>query len=205
MIQFNNLPLCFEFRRKMILASFSTFILLQLSISLGFFVPPIQSILSHTSLLEQICRQSPHYHLCVMTLRSSIHHRSKADIAGFAHLTLEIVNANASITLEHIPKFHGQTEDPKLKMALKDCLVSYNTIVKVHLREALNAMDVGDYRAVQQKAYVTIIEAESCNTKFRNLATSPLRDTNRYVQNLCAMAISIAKKLVLPYQLPTSI
>ncbi|TKY54265.1 Cell wall / vacuolar inhibitor of fructosidase 1 [Spatholobus suberectus] len=138
-----------------------------------------------------------------MTLRSSIHHRSKEDITGFARLTLEIVNANASITLDHIRKVYVQTWDPKLKRALKDCLVSYNMIVKVHLQEALNAMDKGKYKVVQQKAYVAIIEAESCNNKFKNLATSPLRDTNRYVQNLCAITMTIVNKLVQPYQ-PTS-
>ncbi|KAL2338932.1 hypothetical protein Fmac_013378 [Flemingia macrophylla] len=183
----------------MILASSSKNILLYL-ITLIFFVTPSQSILSHTSLLEQICRQSPHYHLCAMTLRSSIHHRSKEDIAGFARLTLEIVNANATITLERIDKVYAQIEDPKLKKALKYCIGSYNMIVKSLLQEALNAMDKGDYKVVQQKAYVAILEAESCNNKFNNLVTSPLRDTNRYVQNLCAITMSIVNKLVQPHQ-----
>lgn len=177
-----------------------TLIILHLVTSLVFFVPPIQSKLSHTSLLEQICRQSPHYHLCVMTLRSSIDHRSKEDIAGFARLTLEIVNANASTTLENIQKVYVKTGDPKLKEALKYCLVSYNVIVKEHLREALNAMNEGDYKVVEQKAYVAIMEAGSCNNKVKNLAIPPLRDTNRYVQNLCAITMSIVNKLNQPYQ-----
>ncbi|KAK7388019.1 hypothetical protein VNO78_22820 [Psophocarpus tetragonolobus] len=184
----------------MILTCSPTFIFLHLVASLLFFIPPIQSILSHTSLLEQICRQSPNYHLCVMTLRSSIHHKSKADIAGFAHLTLEIVYANASITLERLHKIYVQTDDPKLKMALKDCLVSYNLIVKTYLRNALNALQNGDYKVVQQKTSITIIEVESCNNKFRNLATSPLRDTNIYVQNLCSITMSIVNKLFYTYQ-----
>nr|KYP52613.1 Pectinesterase inhibitor [Cajanus cajan] len=188
----------------MILIRSSNIVLLYLAILLALFVPPSQSILSHTSLLEQICRQSPHYHLCVITLRSSIHHRSKEDIVGFARLTLEIVNANATITLEHIDKICMQAGNPKLKKALKNCNVSYNMIVKVHLQEALNAMNKGDYKDVQQKAYVAILEAESCNNKFKNLPTSPLRDTNRYVQNLCSITMSIVDKLVQPYQ-PTSI
>lgn len=183
------------------IASFSTIIFLHLATSLVFFVSPIQySTLSHTSLLEQICRQSPHYHLCTMSLRSSINHRSKADIAGFARLTLEIVNANASITLKHIHRGYVQTMDPRQRENLEGCLASYNMIVKVHLREALNAMNRYDYKVVKQRAYAAGIQAESCGKKFKNSATSPLRDTNRYVQNLFAITMSIVNKLLLPNQ-----
>lgn len=80
-----------SFLRKMKHTSFSTIFSPYLAISLILFIPPIQSTHSHTSLLEQICRQSPHYHLCIMTLRSSINHRSKEDIVGFARLTLEML------------------------------------------------------------------------------------------------------------------
>lgn len=179
------------------LTSFSTIILLQLSTSFILFIPQIQSTLSHTSLLEQICRQSPHYHLCIMTLRSSINHRSKEDIAGFARLTLEIVKANASIALERIHERFVQSRDPKV---FEDCLASYNMIVKVHLREALNAMNRGDHKVVKQKAYGAGIEAEACNNKIKNLKTLSLRDTNRYVQNLCAITRTIVNNLLQPNQ-----
>ncbi|XP_004508259.1 cell wall / vacuolar inhibitor of fructosidase 1-like [Cicer arietinum] len=139
-----------------------------------------------------------------MTLRSSINHRSKEDIAGFARLTLEIVNANASITLDRIQKgYYVQTKDKEQKEAMKDCLASYNMIVNVHLKEALNAMNKGDYKIVKQRAYAAGIQAETCDNKFKNSTMKPLKDTNRYVQNLCAIAMSIINKLLLPNQ-PTS-
>lgn len=183
---------------------FSTIFSIHLAISLILFIPPIQSTLSHTSLLEQICRQSPHYHLCIMTLRSSINHRSKEDIVGFARLTLEIVNANASITLQHIQKGNIQTRDPQQKRALEDCLASYNMIVNVHLREALNAMNKGDFKVVKQRAYAAGVEAESCDSKFKSSSIAPLRDTNRYVQNLCSITMSIVNRLLWTNQ-PASI
>lgn len=166
-------------------------------------IPPIQSTLSHTSLLEQICRQSPHYHLCTITLRSSINHRSKEDIIGFARLALRIVNANATITLNHIKKGYMQTTCPMEKEAIKDCLASYNMIVNVHLHEALNALNKHDYKIVKQRAYVAGIQAETCDNKFKNSIRKPLKDTNRYVQNLCAIIMSIVNKLILTNQ-PTS-
>ena len=131
-----------------------------------------------------------------MTLRSSIHHRSKADIVGFARLILEIANANASVALEHAHKVYEQTRDPKLKAALEDSLASYNMVVKVYLREALNAMDKGDYNVVKHRAHAAGIQAESCEKKFRNMIDTPLRDSNRYVRNLCAIAVSIVNKLL---------
>ncbi|KAK7363453.1 hypothetical protein VNO77_05597 [Canavalia gladiata] len=178
------------------LTSFSTIFLLHLGTSLVFFIPPIESTLSHTSLLEQICRQSPHYHLCVMTLRSSIHHRSKADVAGFARLTLEIAYANASVTIENIRKVYVQIRDNEQKGVLEDCFASYNRIVKVHLREALNAMGKSDYKVARQRVYAAGIQAESCNSKIKNPINFPLRDTNRYMINLCAISLSIIDKLL---------
>ncbi|KAL5065543.1 hypothetical protein RYX36_027280 [Vicia faba] len=138
-----------------------------------------------------------------MTLRSSINHRSKQDIVGFGRLALRIVNANASITLDHIKKGYIKTTCPMEKEALKDCLASYNMIVNVHLHEALNALNKRDYKIVKQRAYVAGIQAETCDNKFKNSTRKPLRDTNRYVQNLCAIIMSIVNKLISTNQ-PTS-
>jgi len=179
----------------MIFLQMATFIIL---------IPSVQSTLSHTSLLEQICRQSHHYHICTMTLRSSINHRSKEDIAGFASLTLEIVKANASLTLEHAQKSYIQANGLEQKRAMRDCLALYNMMVNVHLREALNAMEKCDYKIVKQRVYAASIQAQTCENKFKNSSTKPLKDTNRYVQNLCIIATSIVNKLLLQNHLTSA-
>jgi len=174
---------------------FSTTNFLQMAMFI-ILIPSVQSTLSHTSLLDQICRQSHHYHICTMTLRSSINHRSIEDIAGFARLALEIVRANASLTLEHVQKGYIQTNGLEQNKAMKDCLALYSLIVNVHLREALNAMKKCDYHIVKQRVYAASIQAETCENKFKNSSTKPLKDTNRYVQNLCIIATSIINKLL---------
>jgi len=121
-------------------------------------------------------------------------------MAGFARLTLEIVNVNASTTLEHIHKYYRQTTNHKVKKALKYCLGSYNTILYVYLRKALNAIEKRDYKIAKQGTYVIILEIESCNNKFRNLVISPIRDTNPYIQNLCSITISIVDNLIQSHQ-----
>ncbi|KAJ1418664.1 Pectinesterase inhibitor domain [Sesbania bispinosa] len=135
-----------------------------------------------------------------MTLRSSVHHKSKTDVAGFARLTLEIVNANASVALKLLQEGYEHNTHPELKGALEDCRVSYNMLVKVHLREALIAMDIGDYKVVKQRTYAAGLQAQSCDNKFKGSKVSPLKDTNRYVQNLCAIALSIVNRLIQPNQ-----
>lgn len=77
-------------------------------------------------------------------------------------------------------------------------------IVNVHLREALNAMNKGDFKVVKQRAYAAGVQAESCDSKFKSSSISPLRDTNRYVQNLCSITMSIVNKLLWTNQ-PASI
>ncbi|KAK7259872.1 hypothetical protein RIF29_25487 [Crotalaria pallida] len=182
------------------LKSCSTLVPFYLAFLSTSFIPPTQSTLSHTSLLDQICRQSPHYHSCIMTLQSSIHHRSKDDIAGFAHLALEIVNAHASVTFECVTKLYVQNKNLQVNQTFESCVALYNMIVKIHLPEAVVAMEKGDYNVAKQKAYVAAIQASSCENTFSNSNSSSLRDSNRYVYNLCAIIVSIINKLLLPNQ-----
>lgn len=180
------------------LSSFSTIILLHLTTSSIFFIPPIQCTLHRPTLVEQICRKTPNYHLCVFTLKShsrSQHGQSRVDIAGFARTALQAVAVNASAALKYVHKVYGQTSDIKMKTALGNCIASYTKIVKVHLPEALNCVYRGDYKGVKSGVYAVGNLAISCENKCKATTSSPLRDSNRYVQNLCGIAVSIANYL----------
>ncbi|XP_061350373.1 uncharacterized protein LOC133295545 [Gastrolobium bilobum] len=180
-------------------SSFSPIMLIHLATLSIFFIPQIQCTIPKTRLVDQICRKTPHYHLCVLTLNSHLqysqHRRSSVDIASCARTTIEIVAANASATLQHVHKVYMQTNDPQEKNALASCTASYTKIVKVLLPEAITCMDKGDYKGVKQGVFIAGNLALSCEKKCKDTNTSSLKDSNRYVENLCAVAVSIVTKL----------
>ena len=180
------------------LSGVSTIILLHMATSSIFFIPPIQCTLPQPGLVETLCRKTPHYHLCVFTLKSHLRplqRRSSADIAGLARIALEVVAANASATLDYVQKVHAQTNDTQLKTSLESCTASYTKMVKELLPEALSCMDKADYKGVKRNAYTAGNLAGSCENKCKEGSSAVMTDANIYAQNLCTIVVSIVSKL----------
>jgi pectinesterase inhibitor-like protein len=181
-------------------SSFSTIIFLTI-ISSIFLIPPIQCHQPKLDLVEQICRKTPHYHLCLLTLKSnpySQHLTSNTDISGFVRITLEVVAARAPVILEQLRNVYAQTEHTQLKAALDSCIASYTKISKELVPQAQKCVDKGDYNGVKQSAYTAGNLADSCEKKCNGTtssAISPLGDSNKYVKNMCAITVSIVTKL----------
>ncbi|KAE9599215.1 hypothetical protein Lal_00044077 [Lupinus albus] len=180
------------------LSSFSTIILFHLATSSIYFISPIQCTLNRPSLVEQICRKTPHYNLCVSTLKSHLvsqHGPSRVNIEGFARTTLQAIAVNASAALKHVHKVFEQTNDKQMRIALDSCIASYNNIVKVLLPEAISCINNGDNKGVKSGASAIANLVISCENKCMAKTNSPMTYSNQYVQNLCAIAASIVNYL----------
>ncbi|XP_057430927.1 cell wall / vacuolar inhibitor of fructosidase 1-like [Lotus japonicus] len=176
-------------------SSISTIIL----ISSLLMIAPIQCHFQ-PSLIENICRTTPHYHLCVLTLKTQqivIH-----DMASCARVILKVMIARAPVVLERIQTvLAAANNEPQLKTAMDSCSNFYTQITKELLPKALSCMEKGDYKGAQQGADAAGKLAASCASKCNNKtggsagATSPLGDSNLYVQNMCSITVSITKQL----------
>jgi len=179
-------------------SSFSIIILL--TISSIFFIPPIQCHqLPKLDLVKSICRKTPHYHLCVITLKSNIyalkHLTSNNDVSGFVRVTLKVVATRAPVILNQLHTIYAQTKDTRLKAALDNCIASYTKISKELVPQAQKCVDKGDYNGVKQSATTAESLADSCGKKCNGTTSSAvvsqLGDSNQHVKNMCAITVSL--------------
>ncbi|XP_004486537.1 uncharacterized protein [Cicer arietinum] len=165
-------------------------------------IQPIQCNLPMSGSIEQICRKTPHYHLCLITLKSNLYSQQftqtqSVDISGYVRVTLEVVAAKAPLILEQLHEVYAQTQHTQLKNALDSCITSYTKISKELIPQALNCVDKRDYNGVKQSAYVAGNLAASCEKKCygtTSSSASPLGDNNQYVQDMCQITASIVTK-----------
>ena len=176
-------------------------IIILLTISSIFFIPPIQSHQPpKLDLIKSICRATPHYHLCVITLKSNLYAvkyiASNTDISGFVRVTLKVVATRAPVILMQLQTVQAQTKDTQLKAALDICIASYTKISEELVPQAQKCVDKGDYNGVKQNATTAGNLADSCAKKCNGATSSAvlsqLGDSNQYVKNMCAITVSIA-------------
>ncbi|CAL5184259.1 unnamed protein product [Lathyrus oleraceus] len=175
-------------------SSFSNMIIL-LTISSIFFIQSIQCV---PDKIDNVCQKTPHYQLCLLTLKSNLYsHRLKTnqDISEFVRVTLQVIAARAPAVLEQIRDIDAQTDHTQLKTALDDCMIAYGKITKEIIPQALNYVDKRDYVGVKERANFAGSLAESCEKKCKGTTSSgvsPLGDNSQFVQNMCSIAASIA-------------
>ncbi|XP_058728001.1 cell wall / vacuolar inhibitor of fructosidase 1-like [Vicia villosa] len=178
-------------------SSFSTMIIL-LTIFSIFFTQPIQCHSPMPDLIEDVCQKTPHYHLCLVTLKSNLyaHHlKSHEDISGFVRIILQVVAARAPVVLEQIQDIYKQTDHTQLKIALDNCITTYSKITKEIIPQALQCNEKSDNVGVKEKVTMAESLAESCEQKCKGTTSSgvsPLGDSSEFVQNMCSIAASIA-------------
>ncbi|RVW71581.1 Cell wall / vacuolar inhibitor of fructosidase 1 [Vitis vinifera] len=112
----------------------SVFLLCVVSLSLT------QIQFSRADLVDQTCKQTPNYDLCVKTLRADPR-SSTADVTGLALVTVDAIKAKATATLDRINGLLGTTPDPKTKAALSHCGELYdNAVLKADIPSAIEAL-----------------------------------------------------------------
>ncbi|KAL5097834.1 hypothetical protein RYX36_002161 [Vicia faba] len=178
-------------------SSFSTMIIL-LTISSIFSMQPIQCHSPTPDMIEDVCKKTSQYQLCLITLKSNLysHHlKSHEDIPGFVRITLQVIAARAPVVLEQIQDVYLQTDHTQLKAALDNCITAYVKITKELIPQAQQCLDKGDTIGVKEKATFAGTLAGSCEQKCKGTTTSgisPLGDSGEFVQNMCSIAASIA-------------
>lgn len=158
----------------------------------SFKFPPARGI---AGLIEQTCRLTPFYDLCVASLRSDPT-SGAADVRGLAHIMAGSVLASASRTLDRIQELLGQAPDPESERPLAYCAELYIPVVKYTLPQAIDALDKGQLGFAVYGLSDAAKEVEACE---KNLAgqggASPVTEGNEQVRNLVDVALAIIKIL----------
>ena len=161
----------------------SVFLLCVVSLSLT------QIQFSRADLVDQTCKQTPNYDLCVKTLRADPR-SSTADVTGLALVTVDAIKAKATATLDRINGLLGTTPDPKTKAALSHCGELYdNAVLKADIPSAIEALKKGNPKFAEQGVNDAANEADSCERAFGG--ASPISSFNRSVSDLSRVASAI--------------
>ncbi|KAL4292063.1 hypothetical protein GQ457_14G017160 [Hibiscus cannabinus] len=145
--------------------------------------------LSHSadSLIESTCQQTPYYDFCIYTLQSDPR-SSTMDLPGLACVAGNGLNDTATDNLDLVSGLLGSTNNASLDKALKVCIGSYNTIIKVDVPGAIEAaqrnnpnlgIDYTRDAAKQVDTSNTLIETTCEKTPFVDLCISTLKSDPR--------------------------
>ncbi|KAL5541494.1 hypothetical protein UlMin_009204 [Ulmus minor] len=163
-------------------------VLLLLSI---FFLPISQC--RATNLIQQTCKKTPNYDLCVSTLRSDSR-SSNSDVVGLALIMVDFVGAKAKETMKNIKLLLNKNPGNK-KKALSSCADNYRAVIEGDIPEAIQALKTGDYKFAEQGTNDVSKEADSCEDNFQG--SYPLTNMNKLVHDLASIAAAITRVLLI--------
>ncbi|KAM7277860.1 hypothetical protein ACFE04_004994 [Oxalis oulophora] len=161
-----------------------------------FTIPLLQPIHCDESLIEEICKNTPFYDLCVASLQSDSQSLN-SDVQGLSCIMAKDLLTNASELLNYIQVLiKGTADDLQLEKALANCAESYIPEVKYNLPQAIDAVNQGHYSFAGYVISDAGKQADSCEKGFKGSDTSPLTDRNKIFRNLCDVAAAMLKMMV---------
>ncbi|WCJ34971.1 hypothetical protein M5689_016247 [Euphorbia peplus] len=165
-------------------------------IVLMFIFPAVHASIIGSDLIDQTCKRTPYYELCVYSLLSNPHSFS-TDINGLAKIMVYNIEAQTSLGLHRINNIleHGQSIKPKDRQRLKDCANRYKAIIKGDVPESIEAIKTGNYKFAEEGTFDAANEAMSCEQEFTG-GSSPLSDANVAVHDVSVVAASIVKIII---------
>ncbi|XP_065847915.1 cell wall / vacuolar inhibitor of fructosidase 1-like [Euphorbia lathyris] len=157
---------------------------------------PIHASIIGSELIDQTCKRTPYYELCVWSLLSNPQ-SFNTDINGLAKIMVYSIEAKASRGIHRINNIleHGQSIKAKDRQRLKDCGNRYRAIIKGDVPESIEAIRTGNYKFAEEGSFDAANEAMSCEEEFIG-GSSPLSDTNVAVHDLSIVAASIVKIII---------
>ncbi|OMO53478.1 Pectinesterase inhibitor [Corchorus capsularis] len=175
-------------KKTPIISSFHVLPILLLTISL----PSI-----NCDLVDQICKKTPFYDLCISTLRSNSNNSAESsDVKGLASVAADILLSNATDTLNYIQSQISQTSDPQMERALAYCAELYIPVVKYNLPQAIEALSKGKFEFASDGISDAAKQADACEKNFSGSLNSPLSDRNKLLHSLSDVAVAIVKLLL---------
>ncbi|KAK8504987.1 hypothetical protein V6N13_022834 [Hibiscus sabdariffa] len=146
---------------------------------------------SSDSLIESTCQQTSYYDLCIYTLQSDPR-SSTMGLHGLARVAGNGLNETAADNLDLVSELLGSTNNPKLNNALKVCIGSYNTIIKVDVPGAIEAAQRNNPNLAIDYTRDAEKQVETCEKSFgENEIESPISAINTVAHQLIVILQSI--------------
>ncbi|XP_010500306.1 PREDICTED: cell wall / vacuolar inhibitor of fructosidase 1-like [Camelina sativa] len=148
-------------------------------------------MISEGSMIDQTCKQTPDFKLCVSLLNSDPR-GSSADISGLALILIDKIKVLATKTLTEINGLYKKR--PELKQALDQCSRRYKTILNADVPEAIEAISKGVPKFGEDGVIDAGVEASVCEEGFQG--KSPLTSLTKSMQNISSVTRAVVRMLL---------
>nr|XP_011461722.1 PREDICTED: uncharacterized protein LOC105350666 [Fragaria vesca subsp. vesca] len=152
-------------------------------------------------LIDQTCKQTPNYNLCVSSLKSNPR-SSATDVKGLAIIMVEVLKSKANETLNKIWAQLLRHEDP----AVRNCYDHYGYMVGAFIRDIygdLTSRGVGGnfvrYNPAQAERRLhddVIRRVDHCRHGFGKGRQSPFGKENKATREAAVVAAAIVRILI---------
>ncbi|KAL1193089.1 Cell wall / vacuolar inhibitor of fructosidase 1 [Cardamine amara subsp. amara] len=148
-------------------------------------------IVSEGSMIEQTCKETPDFNLCVSLLDSDSR-SSSADISGLALILIDKIKGLTTKTLNEINGLYKKR--PEMKRALDECSRRYKTILNADVPEAIEAISKGVPKFGEDGVIDAGVEASACERGFKG--KSPLTSLTKSMQKISNVTRAIVRMLL---------
>ncbi|CAK7325273.1 unnamed protein product [Dovyalis caffra] len=155
------------------------------------FVSQCNIVQSDANLIQQICKRTPNFNICVTSLQSDPK-SSTADINGLALIMVGVLKAKSTSTLNLINQ--KLKESPALKQPLTSCASKYNAILTGDIPQATEALQKGNPKFAESGANDAALEADLCEGGFKG--SSPITASNKLVHDISVVTAAIVRNLL---------
>ncbi|XP_021740033.1 cell wall / vacuolar inhibitor of fructosidase 1-like [Chenopodium quinoa] len=143
-------------------------------------------------LINQTCKQTNNYDLCVTTLNSDPKTGNAKDMRDLATIMVSHVDDEASKTRDHISGLlKNRTIDKPTKKLLKACIDRYNIIIINWLKEVREGLSYRDYGFARDSMAAVPTNVELCERSFEAPIKSPISADSKAMDDLSNVAYDI--------------
>ncbi|OAY38689.1 hypothetical protein MANES_10G035400v8 [Manihot esculenta] len=149
-------------------------------------------------IIEETCKKTEYYDLCVKTLRSDPR-SSNADLKGLTQITLEASLVFGRGAFIKIKKMYNETKDKGLKSCLHVCVENYELAVVINLPGAIKLLGRNKFNDVNSYLSAAYDAPETCLDSFseepKTDVPPALAAWNDHFEQLCTIALDMLSNL----------
>lgn len=143
-------------------------------------------------LVDEICAETKIQSFCLNFFKSD--HSSSATPVELCIKAIDVGRSSAKNTKKLVDTLVKGTTDPSLKAKYRDCWETYDMAIS-SLEEAREFLK--DLSTLDIEITAAMTDIDTCEDGFEKTRIKPpkLRDGNRFLTNVCSIALVIAKRL----------
>ncbi|XP_056694818.1 cell wall / vacuolar inhibitor of fructosidase 1-like [Spinacia oleracea] len=146
----------------------------------------------NTTLITQICNQTPNNNLCVSTLNSDPNTLNANDTRDLAIIMVIHTNDMATKTQNHIVGLlRNRAIEGTMRQLLGKCYRMYFMITKDRLIETVNSLSAKNYALARDMMKDVQTSIDNCEGSFNEIVKSPISADNKAASDLSLVAYAI--------------